>query len=316
MKKIPVIIDCDPGHDDAIAILLALASEKIDIRGITIVGGNQTLEKCLNNTLKFLSHLGMDLPVSVGAKGPMLRDLIVAPYAHGESGMDGPVLAEPTLKPCKLNAIELMEKTLRESKDKVTLVALGPLTNIAIFLCAHPELKEKIDKISLMGGTTVIGNRTPTCEFNIWEDPEAAHIVFTSGLPIVVCPLDVTYQAGINDEEVNVIRAIGNKASLFFADLLDFFSQYHRKFGRLFTPLHDPCAVAYLIDETLFETKDVYVEIDRDGELTLGSTVTDLSCRYHDAPNCKVALKIDRERFVKLVTDSMKKLSCLEGEKI
>ena len=312
MKKTPVIIDCDPGHDDAIAIMLALASEKIDIKGITIVGGNQTLEKCLNNTLKFLSHLGVSLPVSVGARGPMIRDLIVAPYAHGDSGMDGPVLAEPTLKPIALNAIELMEKVVRESDQKVTIVALGPFTNIAIFLSAHPELKSKIEKISLMGGATVIGNRTPTSEFNVWEDPEASAIVYESGIPIVMCPLDVTYKAGINDEEVERIRSIGNKAAHFFADLLDFFSQYHRKFGRLYTPLHDPCAVAYLIDETLFQTKDAYVEIDRNGELTLGSTVTDFNLRYHEKPNCTIALEIDRIKFIELINESMKKLSALE----
>lgn len=305
MSKIPVIIDCDPGHDDAIAILMAAASDKLDVKGITIVGGNQTLEKCLNNTLKLLSHLDLHIPVAAGAKGPMLRGLTVAPYAHGDSGMDGPQLPPATQKVLDINAIQLMEKIIRESDEKVTLCPMGPLTNIAIFLRANPDLWGRIECISLMGGTTLIGNRTPTSEFNIWEDPEAADIVFKSGIPLYMQGLDVTYQAGVNDEEIEDIRAIGNKYSAFVADLLDFFSQYHRNLGRLYTPLHDPCAVAYVIDPDMFRTEKYFVEIDTDGELTLGTTVTHNFAKNTLAPNCTVSLGIDRARFVKLLHESL-----------
>lgn len=305
MRKTPIIIDCDPGHDDAIAILMAAACDKLDVKGITIVGGNQTLEKCLNNTLKLLSHLDLHIPVAAGAKGPLLRGLTVAPYAHGDSGMDGPQLPPATQKPVDMNAIQLMEKIVRESEEKVTLCPMGPLTNIAIFLRANPDLVDRIDKISLMGGTTLIGNRTPTSEFNIWEDPEAADIVFRSGIPLYMQGLDVTYQAGVNDEEIAQIRAIGNKYAVFVADLLDFFSKYHRNLGRLYTPLHDPCAVAYVIDPDMFTTQDHYVEIDMDGELTLGTTVTHNFGRCEHEPNCTVSLGIDRDKFVKLLFDSL-----------
>lgn len=311
MNKRPIIIDCDPGIDDVIAIEMALACDALDVRAITIVGGNQTLAKCVHNALSLLDHLGISVPVAAGAEGPMLRALTVAPDSHGESGLGSVKLAPPTSKISDLNAVEMMDKVIRESAEPVTIVALGPLTNVAAFLLSSPDLIPKIECISLMGGAAFLGNSTPTSEFNIWEDPEAADIVWKSGVPIIQHGLDVTYKAGLTDADIETIRAIGTKAAVLAADLLDWFSVHHRLVGRLETPMHDSCAVAHLIDPSLFTTQRLAVEIDCDGELTLGSTVTDLrvNTRFEQRePNTTVALDIDRARFVALLCDSLRRL--------
>lgn len=178
MSKIPVILDCDPGHDDAIAIIIACASDKLDVKAITTVGGNQTIEKTSTNALKVLEFIGKDIAVAKGANSPIRRELEIAPEVHGDTGMDGPVLPDASTKVAKLSAVEMIAKVLKESDKKVTLIPTGPLTNIAIFLLAYPELKQKIERISLMGGAAIGGNWTPAAEFNILVDPEAAAIVF------------------------------------------------------------------------------------------------------------------------------------------
>lgn len=305
MRK-KVIIDCDPGHDDAIALLLAFASDKLDVKAVTIVAGNQTQEKTLNNALKVLSFANIKVPVAKGDDKPLMRDLIIAPEVHGESGLDGPELPEPTLEPTDLSAIELIAKVVRESDEKITLIPTGALTNIGKFLLCYPELKEKIERISLMGGACFGGNWTPAAEFNILVDPEAADIVFKSGIPITMCGLDVTHKALIYDEDIAKIRAVGGKVAIMVAELLEFFSKFHMDTGFEGSPLHDPCAVAWVIDPTIIETKKLHVDIETTGKHTLGATVVDYYDVLKKEKNVDVAFDIDRERFVNMLVEAMK----------
>ncbi|MEG2810984.1 MAG: pyrimidine-specific ribonucleoside hydrolase RihA [Clostridium sp.] len=307
MIKRPIIIDCDPGHDDAIALVLAFASEKLDVKGVTIVGGNQTLDKTLTNALKVLSFAGIDVPIAKGADRPIMRDLIIAPEVHGETGLDGPDLGEATLKPVDMEAVELIAKIASESNEKITLVPTGALTNIARFLLAYPQLKEKIEMISLMGGAADLGNWTPSAEFNILVDPEAAKIVFESGIPIVMSGLDVTHRALIFKEDIERIRNVGNKVAVMVAELMDFFEKFHMDMGFEGSPLHDPCAVAYLIDPSIFTGKMCNVEVETEGEFTLGSTVTDYMGVTNKVKNTNVLFDVDREKFVDMLVEAVKK---------
>ena len=310
MSKLPVIIDCDPGHDDAIALIIAMGSAQLDVKAVTTCAGNQTPDKTLNNALRVLSFIETPLPVAQGALKPIMRDLITAPEVHGESGLDGPELPAPWLEQSSLSANQLICELLEESQEKITLIPTGPLTNIGILLRSHPELKEKIEQIILMGGAAIGGNWTPGAEFNILVDPEAADIVFKSGIPIVMCGLDVTHKAMIFKDETERIRAIGNKTGKLVAELLDFFDLFHRKegFGFAGAPLHDPCAVAYAIDPSIFTTKDYFVEIETRGQHTLGATVVDFKNSRGKEKNVKIVLDLDREKFIDLMYESVKKL--------
>ncbi|GAA0728430.1 pyrimidine-specific ribonucleoside hydrolase RihA [Clostridium malenominatum] len=303
--RIPVIIDCDPGHDDAIALLLAFASPRLDVKAVTIVAGNQTQEKTLNNALKVLSFAEIDVPVAKGDDKPIMRDLIIAPEVHGDSGLDGPELPEPTLKASNLSALELMAKTVRESEEKVTLIPTGALTNIAKFFLCYPELKGKIERISLMGGACFGGNWTPAAEFNILVDPEAADIVFKSGIPITMCGLDVTHKALIYQEDIDRIRDLGGKVAVMVAELLDFFAKFHVQMGFDGSPLHDPCAVAWVIDPSVITTTKLHVDIETKGEHTLGATVVDYYDVLKKEKNVDVAFDIDRKRFVDMLVEAM-----------
>lgn len=308
MKKIPVILDCDPGHDDAIAIILACASDTLDVKAITTVGGNQTVAKTTNNALRVLTFIGRDIPVARGADRPMRRDLEIADEVHGESGLDGPVLPEPKIKEVDINAYELMAKIIEESEDKVTLVPTGPLTNIAIFLSAYPHLHEKIERISLMGGCAVGGNWTAAAEFNILVDPEAADIVFKSGIPITMAGLDVTHKAQIREKEIERIKSQGGKVAVMVGELLEFFIKFHKEVcGWDFAPLHDPCAVAWLMNPDMFISKKLNVCIDTEGEHTTGCTVTDFMGSTGRKPNVDVLLGVDTEKFVDLIVEAVNK---------
>ncbi|SDG25932.1 pyrimidine-specific ribonucleoside hydrolase [Thermoanaerobacter thermohydrosulfuricus] len=306
MRK-PVIIDCDPGHDDAIALLLAFANDKLDVKAVTTVAGNQTIEKTFNNALKVLSFAGINTVVSKGAEKPLLRDLITAPEVHGDSGLDGPELPPPNFKPSSKNAVETIMEVINESNEKITIIPTGPLTNIATVLLSNPEIKAKIERIVLMGGSMIGGNWTPAAEFNILVDPEAASIVFNSGVPITMCGLDVTHKAQIYKEEVEEIRNIGNKVAIMVAELLDFYGKFHERFGFKGMPLHDPVAVAYVIDPTIVTTQSFYVEIEIKGEFTNGCTVVDYYDVLKKPKNVEVVLDIDRERFIKMLYDAMRK---------
>lgn len=306
---LPVILDCDPGHDDAIALILALASPELKVLAVTTSAGNQTPDKTLNNALRILTLLGRDdIPVAAGAPKPLARELIIAENVHGESGLDGPKLPDPAFAPVAMTALELMAKCLRESPEPVTLVPTGPLTNIALLLAAHPELKSKIARIVLMGGAAGAGNWTPAAEFNIYVDPEAADMVFKSGLPITMCGLDVTHQAQVMDEDIERVRAITNPVAQCVAGLLDFFMIYHRdpKWGFAGAPLHDPCTIAWLLAPALFHGIECRVDIETGGTHTSGMTVVDRYGLTGKAANALVLLGLDRAGFIDLLVTRLR----------
>ena len=261
----PIILDCDPGHDDAIAIVLALASPALEVKAITSSAGNQTPDKTLHNVLRMPTLLiRLDIPVAVGAVKPLMRELIIADNVHGESGLDGPAMPEPWFVPQPCTAVELMTKTLRESPQPVTIVSTGPQTNVALLLNSHPELHAKIARIVIMGGAMSLGNWTPAAEFNIFVDPEAAEIVFQSGIPVVMAGLDVTHKAQIHAADTERFHAIGNPVSTIVAELLDFFMEYHKdeKWGFVGAPLHDPCTIAWLLKLEIFTTVERWVGVE------------------------------------------------------
>jgi len=311
MNKIPVIMDCDPGHDDAIALILAHGSPLIDIRAVTTVAGNQTVEKTTLNALKILTFLGLKVPIAKGAAKPLFRDLIIAPEVHGETGLDGPALPEPAFEAEGISAVELMAKTLRGSDEKITLILTGSLTNVASLLITYPELKHKIERISLMGGAANGGNWTPSAEFNILVDPEAADIVFSSGIPLIMAGLDVTHKAIITREDTERFRAIGSPIAVLTAELLDFFIKFHEEHFPQFggSPLHDPCAVAVLTHPELFTTRECHVSIDTEGELTTGCTLVDRRVNPSEKPNATVLFDINRDGFADLIADTLESLA-------
>ncbi|MGN5112046.1 pyrimidine-specific ribonucleoside hydrolase RihA [Aeromonas jandaei] len=305
----PVILDCDPGHDDAIALILALASPELKVLAVTTSAGNQTPDKTLNNALRILTLLGRDdIPVAAGAPKPLARELIIADNVHGESGLDGPKLPDPAFAPQAMTGIELMARCLRESAEPVTLVPTGPLTNVALLLAAHPELKSKIARIVLMGGTAGAGNWTPAAEFNIYVDPEAADMVFKSGIPITMCGLDVTHEAQVMDEDIERVRAITNPVAQCVAGLLDFFMIYHRdpKWGFAGAPLHDPCTIAWLLNPALFHGVECRVDIETRGEHTVGMTVVDRYGLSGKPANALVLLGLDRAGFIDLLVERLR----------
>ncbi|EKB15671.1 pyrimidine-specific ribonucleoside hydrolase RihA [Aeromonas veronii] len=306
---LPVILDCDPGHDDAIALILALASPELNVLAVTTSAGNQTPDKTLNNALRILTLLGRDdIPVAAGAPKPLARELIIADNVHGESGLDGPKLPDPAFAPQAMTGIELMARCLRESPELVTLVPTGPLTNIALLLAAHPELKPRIARIVLMGGAAGAGNWTPAAEFNIYVDPEAADMVFKSGIPITMCGLDVTHEAQVMDEDIERVRAITNPVAQCVAGLLDFFMIYHRdpKWGFAGAPLHDPCTIAWLLAPELFHGVECRVDIETRGEHTVGMTVVDRYGLTGKPANALVLLGLDRPGFIDLLVTRLR----------
>lgn len=305
---LPIILDCDPGHDDAIAIVLALASPELDVKAITSSAGNQTPEKTLRNVLRMLTLLQrQDIPVAGGARKPLMRELIIADNVHGESGLDGPALPEPDFAPQSVTAVELMAKTLRESPQPVTIVATGPQTNVALLLNSHPELHDKIARIVMMGGAMVLGNWQPAAEFNIYVDPEAAEIVFQSGIPVVMAGLDVTHRAQIHGLDIERFRQLGNPVATIVAELLDFFMEYHKdaKWGFTGAPLHDPCTIAWLLKPELFTSVERWVGVETQGKYTQGMTVVDYYFLTGNQPNTTVLLDVDRDGFVDLLAERL-----------
>lgn len=305
---LPVIIDCDPGHDDAIALVLALASPELDVKAVTSSAGNQTPDKTLRNVLRMLTLLKRpDIPVAGGALKPLMRELIIADNVHGESGLDGPALPEPGFAAQACTAVELMAKTLRESPIPITIVATGPQTNVALLLASHPELHDKIARIVIMGGAMTLGNWQPAVEFNIYVDPEAAEIVFQSGIPVVMAGLDVTHKAQIHVEDIERFRHIGNPVSTIVAELLDFFIEYHKdeKWGLVGAPLHDPCTIAWLLNPEMFTTVERWVGVETQGKYTQGMTVVDFYNLTGKKPNATVMLDVDRQAFVDLLAERL-----------
>lgn len=308
-----IILDCDPGHDDALALTMAVASPKIDLLAVTTSAGNQTPDKTLNNAMRMLTLLHReDIPVAQGNQTPLVKPLETAPEVHGKTGLDGADLPDPDFQVQKMTAIELIAKVLRESNEKVTLVVTGPMTNAALFLRVYPDLaRERIDQIVFMGGAMGLGNWRPSVEFNIFVDPEAAKIVMNFGIPLVMAPLNVTHQAQIMKEEIEQIGEIDNPVGKAFYGLLNFFEQYHEnpKWGFKGAPLHDPCTIAWLIDPTMFKSDKMNVDVETQGELTRGETVCDYYTLTDKPKNTEVLLGIDRGKFIDLIMASIKSFS-------
>jgi inosine-uridine nucleoside N-ribohydrolase len=305
--KHKIILDCDPGHDDAIAILLAAHHPEIDLLAITTVAGNQSLEKTTRNALKVCSLADIhDVPVARGMDRPLVRPAKHAPDIHGESGMDGPHIPEPTIEAAPRHAVDLLIDLLMNSDGDITLVPTGPLTNIAAAIRQQPDIVPKIKAISLMGGAIGLGNVTPAAEFNIHTDPEAAAIVFACGRPITMVPLEVTHQALATPEVTARLRAAQRPVASFAADLLVFFaSTYHKVFGFPAAPLHDPCAVAAVIDPTIIRAHMMHVEIETSGEWTSGRTVCDVYAKLGKEPNARVGYALEVERFWGMVISTI-----------
>lgn len=307
IKKRPVILDGDPGHDDAIAWVLAAASDEFDIKAITTVAGNQTLEKVTYNARRIAALLHLDIEVAKGRNKPLCGDLIIAPNFHGETGLDGPVLPEPRNELSKLSAIEMMEKVLRESEEKVTIITTGAQTNIAALLLAHPELKEKIELISTMGGGLRNGNWTSGAEFNILVDPEAAYNVYHSGVPLQMCGLDVTERALVYPEDWQRIRELNNPVAEVVAGWFDFFFIHVSSLGWKGATTHDPCAVLSILHPEIFTIKDYYVDIELSGKYCRGATIADYHNRLGNKPNCRCVVDVDREKFVEYLVEACAK---------
>jgi inosine-uridine nucleoside N-ribohydrolase len=295
----PILIDCDPGHDDAIAILLALASPEVELVGITTVHGNTILERTTVNALKVLELAGRtDVPVAAGAARPLARESSVAEYVHGKSGMDGPALPSPTARPVEQDAVTFLAERLG---PEVVLVPTGPLTNVALLLDLHPDVRPA--RIVLMGGSIGLGNVTPAAEFNVWADPEAAHRVFTSGLDVTMVGLDVTHKALFTPDRSKRLHAAGPVGEA-VAELVDFFSVYHREqYGWPGPPIHDAMALAHVIRPGLLDTCERRVAIEVESELCRGRTVVDLYRRTGEQPNAHVAVDVDADAFLDLLEE-------------
>ncbi len=302
MKR-KIILDCDPGHDDAIAIMLAAKNENIDLLGITVVSGNQTIEKTTRNALNVCEYLGLDVPVYEGCGQPMIRNKpSVANDIHGESGLDGPTFAPLTKKKEEKHAVEYMIDTLLNSDGDITVVTTGPMTNLAMAMRLCPNIIPKIKEIVLMGGAYQLGNVTPAAEFNIFTDADAAHVVFTSGRRIVMAGLDVTRKVLCYPSIIERMSKHNNCASKLFVDLMTFFSKTQKEvYGWEGGPLHDPVTIAYLIDPTVLTLKEMYTEIDIRSEQSYGRTNCDYFNYLKKEPNSFVAIDIDVEKFWNII---------------
>lgn len=300
-----ILIDCDPGHDDALAIITALASSKLNVLGISTIGGNQTLEKVTKNAKNILNFLDVKIPLAMGEDRPLVKKLQTGEEGHGDSGMDGPYFSENNYPIEKERGVLFLWKKIMASEEKVTIVALGPLTNIALLLRTFPEVKEKIECISLMGGGIDRGNCTPLAEFNIYVDPEAAEIVFQSGVKIIMSGLDVTERAEITVAEIDSLKNKGKASNLVY-ELLKFYNISGRKFGFIDSPLHDLCAVAYLINSEIFEGDNYNVNVITDDGKARGLTYIDkrLSASKENR-NTFVLSSVNRSEFVKVLMEAL-----------
>jgi purine nucleosidase len=313
MDKRKIIIDTDPGQDDAVAILLALGSpEEIDVLGITAVAGNVPLSLTESNARRVCELAGRpDVKVFAGCDRPMGRPLVTAEHVHGETGLNGPVLPDPTMPLQDQHGVDFIIDTLRaEASGTVTLCPLGPLTNIATAFEKAPDIVEKVQEIVLMGGAYFeVGNITPAAEFNIYVDPQAADIVFKSGVPIVVMPLDVTHKALVTPARNDAFRNIGNRVGIAVAEMTDFFERFDKeKYGSDGAPLHDPCVTAYLIKPELFKGRHINVEIETQSELTMGMTVADWWGVTDRPANATFMGDVDSDGFFALIAERIARL--------
>jgi inosine-uridine nucleoside N-ribohydrolase len=298
-----IVLDCDPGHDDAIALLLALASPEVELLGVTTVAGNQTLEKTTANAIRVLEFAGRtEIPVAAGADRPLVREPYVAKYVHGDTGLDGPDLPPAHGSPLDEHAVDFLGRHAAGA----TVVAVGPLTNIALMLARHRDTRPA--RVVLMGGSIGVGNVTPAAEFNIWADPEAAARVFESGLDVTMIGLDVTHEALMTKADADRLRATGRTGTL-VAELWEFYNRFHsRTYGFDGSPIHDAVALAHVFRPELVETSHRHVAIECGSDLTRGRTVVDLWRRTDNEPNANVGLGIDGRAFVELLHDRIASL--------
>jgi inosine-uridine nucleoside N-ribohydrolase len=305
----PIVIDCDPGHDDAIALLLALGSPEVELLGVTTVSGNQTLDKTTANAIRVLEFVGRgDVPVAAGADRPLVRERFVAAYVHGDSGLDGPALPPPEKAPEADHAVDFLADRILGSPEPVTLVPVGPLTNVGLLLARYPEVSRNLREVVVMGGAIAEGNVTPAAEFNVWADPEAAWRVFRSGLDLTMIGLDVTHKALLGPAHGERLRSAGRAGTL-VAELLEFFNVYHREtYGFDGSPIHDAVAVAQVVRPGIVETLERNVEIETESELCRGRTVVDLWRRTDREPNAKVGVDIDADGFLELLIERVASL--------
>ncbi len=314
MKK-KIILDCDPGHDDAVAIMLAAAHNDIEILGITCVAGNATLENTRINALKVCSLIGKtNIPIYSGAEKPLEFDLVTAEHVHGKSGLDTdgqPINISEGYVIQQMDAVDFIINTCQDQNEPIYICPLGPLTNIALALQKDPSIKSKIKEIVFMGGAAMcLGNITPAAEFNIYVDPHAANIVLNSGVKTVMFGLDVTHKVNVNDHIINDIKNNNNKSSILFADLMNFYSKTHREvFEVNESPLHDPCVIGYLIDAKIFSGKFVNVQVEENSVLTRGKTVADWLKITGREPNCHVMINADSSKFFAILKKELKKLN-------
>lgn len=318
MNKIPVIIDCDPGIDDTMMLTLAFARPELDIKLVTVEAGNLTIDKTTYNTLSFLTYIDVNVEVAKGLEQPMFRVQEVAEDIHGEGGLGNVKWAEPILQASERPAIQAMYDVLINTEIPVTIVATGPLTNVAALLITHPEVKPFIKEISWMGGAAVGGNMSTVAEFNAYVDPQAVEIVLRSGVPIIMSPLDVTHKAYITRDEMSQLSHLGTPFATKVAEMMKFYT-----FTQSQTPfnppgfeeqirVHDVCAVAYLVAPELFKGNDYFVEVELQGALTQGATLVDYMNKTGKKPNVHVLHSVDRQGFIKLFFEAITTI----GEKL
>ena len=306
-----IILDCDPGHDDAIALLLAWGSPEIELVGVTTVMGNQTIDKVTRNALSVARVAGITgVPFARGAHRPLVRQIEVAASIHGESGLDGPVLPEPTLSLDPRHAVDFIIDTIMAANiGEITLVPTGALTNIALAVRKEPRIVERVKQVVLMGGGVNVGNWSATSEFNIVIDPEAAHIVFNERWPLTMVGLDLTHEALATPSVVAAIAAIGTAPARFVGELLEFFAETYRdQQGFEHPPVHDPCAVAFVIDPTVMRVTRVPLNVELTGTLTLGMTVADVRAPAPADCTTQVASALDHAKFWALVVDALERI--------
>jgi len=312
VKQKKVIIDCDPGKDDAIALFLSLQSASLDVTAVTTVAGNTSLENTTLNALRLLSFAGRwDIPVIAGMSHPVMEPTPFIGTFHGPDGLGGISLPESPAKSLAVHAVDYIIGTIRQSAEKVTLIAVGPLSNIAMALSKEPDILSNIENIVVMGGAiTVPGNVSPTAEFNMSVDPLAAKYVFASSAPITLVPLDATLKAKTNRAQINAIRALKTNAGILVADILDsYLETYHEEFGYDAAPIHDALAVAVAIDPSLVTMKDMYVDVSIEDSLTRAQTVGDVLGKWGKPTNVSVCLDVDNERFQSLLYASLARYS-------
>ena len=300
MERRPVFIDCDPGIDDAVALMMAFQAAELDVRGISAVAGNVGLERTLGNALKIVELSGAAAPVYAGADRPMFGAPIAAEHFHGEDGLLGAELPAPVRMPEAGPAWEALRREAEAWGGALEVVATGPLTNLGIALSLYPELAGLVRCVTMMGGAAAFGNTTPAAEFNVLADPEAAELVFRSGIPVVMCGLDVTHSTYITAREVEELAALGSVqarlAAYFMGSGIEETARQFRTGG---APLHDPCAMMYAIDRSLFESKPCWIGVERHGKVTRGKTVTDAYSDAKRTANARLVTGSDREGFIR-----------------